>query len=452
MTQHSNRRRIVVGVGVLASGALLASCAGAGGGGGGGGEDGVTTLTLATVNNPQMVDMQELADAFHEEHEDIRVEFVQMEENDLRDKVTTDISTGGGQYDIMTIGSYEVPIWAENGWLADLTEYSSAEEYDVDDLMPPVRDALTVDDSLYAVPFYAESSFLMYNEEILDEAGLEVPEHPTWQEIAELAREVDDDDTTGICLRGKPGWGELFAPLTTVVQTFGGNWYDEDWNAQVDGEGFTEAVQFYTDLVADAGESDPVSFGFTECLNLFTQGDAAFWYDATSAAGSVESADLSDVAGKIGYAHAPTVETEESGWLWAWNLAIPESSEKKDAAWEFMQWATSKEYVELVGNELGWSRVPPGSRQSTYELAEYQEEAGAFADLTYDIMTSVDPTQPGVDPQPWTGIQYVTIPEFQDVGNQVSQEIAEVFAGRASVEDALAAGQRIAQDAGDAQK
>ena len=122
--------------------------------------------------------------------------------------------------------------------------------------MPPVRDALTVDDSLYAVPFYAESSFLMYNEEILDEAGLEVPEHPTWQEIAEMAREVDDDDTTGICLRGKPGWGELFAPLTTVVQTFGGNWYDEDWNAQVDGEGFTEAVQFYTDLVADAGESD----------------------------------------------------------------------------------------------------------------------------------------------------------------------------------------------------
>ncbi|MGO1768950.1 MAG: ABC transporter substrate-binding protein [Microbacterium sp.] len=452
MTQHANRRRIGAGVAVLGVGTLLASCAGAGGGGGGG-EGGTTTLTLATVNNPQMADMQELADKFHEEHEDIKVKFVQMEENDLRDKVTTDISTGGGQYDIMTIGSYEAPIWGANGWLTDLTEYAnSAEDYDVDDLMPPVRELLTVDDSLYAVPFYAESSFLMYNKEIIEKAGLEVPENPTWEQVADMAREVDDGDTTGICLRGKPGWGEMFGPLTTIVQTFGGNWYDEDWNAQVDAEGFSKAIQFYTDLVSDAGQSDPVSFGFTECLNQFTQGKTAFWYDATSAAGSVESPDLSDVAGKVGYVHAPTVETEESGWLWAWNLAIPESSEKKDAAWEFIQWATSKEYIELVGNELGWSRVPPGSRESTYEIPEYQDEAGSFAGLTHDIMMAVDPEQPGVDPQPWTGIQYVTIPEFQDVGNQVSQEIAEVLAGRASVDEALAAGQKIAQKAGDAQK
>jgi len=453
MTQHSNRRRVVVGAAVLASGALLASCAGAGGGaGGGGGEDGVTTLTLATVNNPQMVDMQELAPKFEAEHPDIKIKFVQMEENDLRDKVTADISTDGGQYDIMTIGSYEAPIWAANGWLADLTDYAGDADYDVDDLMPPVRDALTVDDSLYAVPFYAESSFLMYNKEILDEAGIEVSDRPTWDEVAEAARAVADDDTAGICLRGKPGWGEVFAPLTTVVNTFGGQWYDENWDAQVDGEGFTEAVQFYTDLVKDAGESDPVSYGFTECLNLFTQGDAAFWYDATSAAGSVESPELSDVAGKIGYAHAPVNKTDESGWLFAWNLAVPESSQNKDAAWEFMNWATSKEYIKLVGEELGWSRVPPGSRQSTYEIPEYQDEAGAFAGLTKDIMLAVDPAQPGVDPQPYVGIQYVTIPEFQDVGNQVSQQVADVFAGRSSVEDALAAGQKVAQDAGDAQK
>lgn len=452
MTQHLNRRRIGAGIAVLGVGTLIASCAGAGGGGGGT-AGGVTTLTLATVNNPQMVDMQELVSHFEEEHDDIRIDFQQMEENDLRDAVTADISTGGGQYDILTIGSYEVPIWAENGWLADLTEdASSSPDYDVDDLMGPVRDALSVDDSLYAVPFYAESSFLMYNQDILDEHGLTVSDHPTWQEVADMAREVHGDGTTGICLRGKPGWGEMFAPLTTVVQTFGGNWFDEDWNATVDGEGFTEAVEFYTDLIADAGQSDPVSYGFTECLNLFAQGDAAFWYDATSAAGSVESPDLSDVAGNVGYAHAPVVETEESGWLWAWNLAIPETSENKEAAWTFMEWATSKEYIELVGNELGWSRVPPGSRESTYQIAEYQEEAGAFADLTYDIMTAVDPTQPGVDPQPWVGIQYVTIPEFQDLGNQVSQEIAEVLAGRSTVEEALTAGQRLAEQAGEAQQ
>lgn len=454
MITTANRRRIGVGIAALGVGTLLAGCAGAGGGGGtGGGEGGTTTLTLATVNNPQMVDMQELKGEFEAEHPDIKIEFVQMEENDLRDAVTADIATGGGQYDILTIGSYEVPIWGANGWLADLTDLAAdAEDYDVDDLMPPVREALTVDDRLYAVPFYAESSFLMYNKQIIEEAGLTVPEHPTWQEIADMARQVHDEDTTGICFRGKPGWGEMFAPLTTVVQTFGGNWFDEEWNATVNGEGFTEAVQFYTDLVRDAGQADPVSYGFTECLNLFTQGQAAFWYDATSAAGSVESPELSQVAGNVGYAHAPVVETEESGWLWSWNLAIPESSENKEAAWTFMQWATSKEYIQLVGEELGWSRVPPGSRESTYEIPEYQEAAASFAPLTYEIMTSVNPTQPGVDPQPWVGIQYVTIPEFQDLGNQVSQEIAEVLAGRQTVEEALEAGQQLAQEAGDAQK
>lgn len=453
METFSRNKRLVLSAAVLSASALAVSgCAGAGGGGGGG-ADGKTTLTLATVNNPQMKDMEELKGEFEKEHPDISVKFIQMEENDLRDAVTKDVATKGGQYDIVTVGSYEVPIWGQNDWLTDLTDLTAETEgYDVDDILPPVRTALTVDDKLFAVPFYGESSFLMYNKDLLAAAGITLSDHPTWQEVADAARALKTDDVAGICLRGKPGWGELFAPLTTVVQTFGGNWFDEDWNAQVNGEGFTEAVQFYTDLVKDAGQRDPVSTGFTECLNLFTQGKAAIWYDATSAAGSVESPELSQVAGKVGYTHAPVVETEESGWLWSWNLAIPKTSKKQEAAWEFVSWATSKDYIKLVGEELGWSRVPPGSRESTYQLPEYQEEAAAFADLTKDIMMSVNPEQPGVAPQPWVGIQYVTVPEFQDLGNQVSQEIAEVFAGRATVEEALANGQQLAEAVGEAQK
>ncbi|WCM55944.1 ABC transporter substrate-binding protein [Microbacterium sp. EF45047] len=453
METFSRSKRLVLSAAVLSASALAVSgCAGAGAPAGGG-DGGKTTLTLATVNNPQMKDMEELKGEFEKEHPDITVKFIQMEENDLRDAVTKDVATKGGQYDIVTVGSYEVPIWGQNDWLVDLTDRAAdTEGYDVGDILPPVREALTVDDKLFAVPFYGESSFLMYNKELLGAAGVTLSDHPTWQEVADAARAVKTDDVAGICLRGKPGWGELFAPLTTVVQTFGGNWFDEDWNAQVDGEGFTEAVQFYTDLVKEAGQRDPVSTGFTECLNLFTQGKAAIWYDATSAAGSVESPELSQVAGKVGYAHAPVVETEESGWLWSWNLAIPKTSKKQDAAWEFVSWATSKEYIKLVGEKLGWSRVPPGSRESTYELPEYQQEAGAFAELTRDIMTSVNPEQPGVAPQPWVGIQYVTVPEFQDLGNQVSQEIAEVFAGRATVEQALAKGQELAEAVGEAQK
>ncbi|MFY0408358.1 ABC transporter substrate-binding protein [Solicola sp. PLA-1-18] len=452
MTTRLTRRRLAAAIAAVASASMLAACAGAGGSGGGSGE---TTLTLATVNNPQMKDMESLKGEFEKENPDIKVNFIQMEENDLRDAVTKDVATSGGQYDIATVGAYEVPIWAENGWLTDLGPKANEDaDYDVDDLFPSIRPILGSGDKLFAVPFYGESSFLMYRKDLFEAAGITMPEQPTWDQVAQYAKQLNDPskNQTGICLRGKPGWGEMFAPATTVVNTFGGQWYDQDWNAQVDGAGFTEAMKFYTDLIKSAGEKDPVSFGFTECLNLFSQGNAAMWYDATSAAGSVEDTANSKVAGKVGYVKAPVKETKDAGWLWSWNLAVPKTSKNQDAAWTFVKWATSKEYIKTVGEDLGWSRVPPGSRLSTYELPEYEKAAAAFAPITKTIMEGVDPKQPGTQPQQWVGIQYVSIPEFQDVGNQVSQKMADVLAGRSSLDDALKESQAIAQKAGDAQK
>ncbi len=445
------RRAVTLGAGLAATAMVLTGCAGAAGGGGGGGEN--VTLTLATVNNPQMVDMEELKGVFEEENPGITVNFVTMEEGDLRAAVTADVASQAGQYDIVTVGAYEVPQWGALGWLKDLTpELEGDEEYDVDDLLEPVRTAISVDGKQYAVPFYGESSFLMYNKDIFAEAGIEMPAEPTWEQVATFANQLKTEDRAGICLRGKPGWGDLFAPLTTVVQTFGGTWYDENWDAQVNSQGFKDGVNFYVDLLASAGEPDPVSVSFTECLNLLSTDKAAMWYDATSAAGSLEDPEASTVAGKMGYVKAPTNLTEESGWLWSWNLAIPETSQNSEAATTFIKWATSKEYHQLVGEELGWTRVPPGARNSTYEIPEYAEAAEAFGPITLEIMNSVNPEQPGVEKQPWVGIQYVTIPEFQDVGNQVAQEVADAIAGRQTVDQALETGQRIAQEAGDKQK
>lgn len=348
-----------------------------------------------------------------------------------------------------------MPLWQRNGWLTDISQWAEEDaDYDVDDLFPPVRESVSIDGDLYAAPFYAESSFLMYNKEILAAAGLTVPEEPTWHEIATLAKQLDDDpgNYAGICLRGKPGWGEGIASLNTVVNTFGGAWYDMDWNAQVDQPAFKEALTFWSDMMIESAESDPVAHGFTECLNLFTQGKAALWYDATSAAGSVEDPEVSKVAGKVGYVPSPTAKTKDTGWLWSWNLAIPQTTKHPDQAWEFVRWATSKEYLKLVGEKLGWSRVPPGSRVSTYDLPEYQEAAAAFDDLTREAMLGVDPARPGVAPQPYVGIQFITIPEWQDLGNRASQVFAEVYAQRKSVDDALAEVQKLASEAGAAQK
>jgi sorbitol/mannitol transport system substrate-binding protein len=316
MTLDILQRRLAGAAIALSFSLAVSGCAGFGNLGN---EPGVTTVTLASVNNPQMQDMAQLLPEFNKDHPDIKINMIFMEENDLRNAATKDVATQGGQYDIMTVGAYEVPIWGQNRWLEDLTDLAAEDPtYDVDDFFKPVRDGVSYDDRLYAVPFYGESSFLMYRKDLFEQAGITMPERPTWDQIAEYAGKLKDpaSDRAGICLRAKPGWGEMFAPLTTVINTFGGQWYNMDWQAQVNSPAYKDAVKFYIDTLAASGEGDPVSFGFTECLNLFSQERAAMWYDATSAAGSVEDPANSKVAGKVGYVRAPVKATENSGWLW----------------------------------------------------------------------------------------------------------------------------------------
>jgi sorbitol/mannitol transport system substrate-binding protein len=297
------------------------------------------------------------------------------------------------------------------------------------------------------VPFYGESSFLMYRKDLFQKAGLTMPDHPTWQQVQGFAAKLDDkaNHVAGICLRGLPGWGEVLAPLNTVILTFGGRWYDTDWNAYLNSPPTKQAVNFYVDLVKKYGEPGAPSAGFAECLNATGQGNAAMWVDATVAASLLEDPSTSKVAGKMGYVPAPVVKTDSSGWLWAWSLALPKSSKKQDAAWKFMSWATDKEYMKLVGEKLGWTRVPPGSRKSTYQIPEYQQAAKAFAPPTLSAIEGVNVEQPGLYPQPWVGVQYVSIPEFPDLGTKVSQEISSAIAGKESVDDALTKAQEYAE-------
>jgi sorbitol/mannitol transport system substrate-binding protein len=425
----------------------LAGCAGWGGTNAGSG--GANSIDVLMVNNPQMVDLQRLtADHFTKET-GIGVNFTVLPENDVRDKISQEFSSQAGQYDVASLSNFEIPIYAKSKWIAPLDDYVAADaQFNQADILPPMTKSLTADDGkLYGEPFYGESSFLMFRKDVLEAAGLQMPAKPTWPEVADIAAKVDgkQQGMRGICLRGQPGWGQIFAPLTTVVNTFGGTWFDKDWNARVDAPEFTEATKFYVDLVRAHGEIGAPQAGFTECLNNLVQGNVAMWYDATSAAGTLEAAD-SPVKGKIGYVAAPVVKTQSSGWLYAWSWSIQQASDKKDNAWKFISWASSKEYEELVGQQLGWSRVPAGKRASTYENQDYLKEASAFAEPTKAAISSADPRNPGVQPRPAIGIQFIDIPEFTDLGTQVSQYVSSAIAGQMSVDEALKRGQQLADD------
>ncbi|MGC0367165.1 sorbitol/mannitol transport system substrate-binding protein [Rhodococcus sp. 27YEA15] len=425
----------------------LSGCAGAGSLGSSSGD----TVTIAMVSNPQMQDAIKLSEQFEAENPGIHLKFVTLPENEARAKITASTATGGGEFDVTMISNYETPQWAENGWLTNLEPYIAATEgYDQDDFIPSIKDALSYEGDMYSVPFYGESSFLMYRKDLFDKAGITVPNDPTWDQVASWAQQFDNsaEDMTGICLRGKPGWGEVLAPLDTVINTFGGRWFDKNWNAQLNSPEVKKAVQFYVDLVREHGEPGPATSGFSECATQFSQGHTAMWYDATSAVNTVESPESSQVVGKVGYAKAPMVEKENPGWLYTWSLGIPESSHQKDAAWKFVSWMTNKQYIEKVGNDLGWERVPPGSRNSTYRIPQYDEISAAYGPITLESIKNADSQHPTVQPVPYTGVQFLTIPEFQDLGTRVSQQISSAIAGRTSVDDALDQAQQYAEVVG----
>ncbi|KHJ55285.1 sugar ABC transporter substrate-binding protein [Aureimonas altamirensis] len=403
------------------------------------------TLTVATVNNGDMIRMQGLTQEFTTQHPDIQVNWVTLEENVLRQRVTTDIATKGGQFDVMTIGTYEVPIWAKNQWLLPLDNLGA--DYDVDDILPPIREALSQDGTLYAAPFYAESAMTLYRKDLFEAAGLTMPEAPTWQFIAEAAEKIkaSNPDVYGICLRGKPGWGENMAFLGSMARSFGANYFDADWQPQFESEGWKTAVAMYVDLMTKYGPPGAASNGFNENLSLFNQGRCAMWMDATVAASFVTNPKESQVADKVGFAPFPcgieNCPNSGANWLWAWSLAIPAGSQKAEAAETFISWATSKAYLDLVAQKEGWANVPPGTRTSLYENSEYTS-AAPFAAATLQAINNADPS---ITPdKPYVGLQFAAIPEFQGLGTAVGQQMAAAVSGSMPVEQALSAAQQTA--------
>ena len=396
-----------------------------------------TTLTIATVNNGDMIRMQKYTDDFTAANPGIKLNWVTLEENDLRQKVTKDISTKGGQYDVLTIGMYETPIWGKKGWLVPLAGID-----DPADILPAVSGGLSVDGKLYAAPFYGESSFVMYRKDLMDKAGLKMSDAPTWDQIIEAAGKMTDraNGVNGICLRGKAGWGENMAFLTAMSNSFGARWFDEKWHPQFDSAEWKDTLNTYLKVMKDSGPEGASGNGFSENHALFQSGKCGMWADATAAASFTIDPKASKVADQVGFTIAPDKGLgKRANWLWAWALAVPAGSKKVDAAEKFISWATSKHYGEMIAAKEGWANVPPGTRTSLYANPEYQKVP--FAAMTLASMNAADPLHPTVKKVPYVGVQFAAIPEFAGIATKVGELFSAALAGQMSSDDALKAAQ-----------
>ncbi|CAG0946128.1 Erythritol/L-threitol-binding protein [Gammaproteobacteria bacterium] len=407
------------------------------------GASAASEIVIATVNNGHMIEMQKLTPHFEKANPGIKVKWVTLEEGMLRQRVTTDIATKGGQFDVMTIGMYETPIWGKKGWLKEIKPDGA---YDIDDLLPAIRDGLSVDGKLYAAPFYGESSMLMYRKDLTDKAGVKFAERPTWNDVRDAAAKIHDpkNGVYGICLRGKPGWGDNMAFLSTMANSFGAQWFDMSWKPQLESKPWKDAVTFYVELLKNYGPPGSAANSFNEILALYNEGKCGMWVDATIAASFITDPKQSKVADKVAFAQGPYAVTQKgANWLWAWSLAIPAGTKNTEAAQKFISWATSKEYVNLVGKEKGWAAVPTGTRKSTYANAEFLK-AAKFAAAEKAAIDSANPNDSTLPKSPYVGVQFAAIPEFQAIGLAVGQQMSSLLAGKTTVDAALKASQTAA--------
>ena len=337
-----------------------------------------------------------------------------------------------------------VDTFPERGFSGYAATLSVAVEHGKGETVLP--NGLSLQGRLYAAPFYGESSMTLYRQDLLAKAGLAMPPQPTWADIAALAARLDDPraGVHGVCLRGKPGWGDNMALVSTMVNAFGGQWFDMAWHPQIESRAWQEAVSFYVDLLRKSGPRDAAANSFNENLRLFEEGHCAIWVDATVAAALVTDAKHSAVADRVGFAQAPTARTSKgANWLWAWALAIPADSTRKEQAQRFVRWATSKAYVELVGREVGWSQVPTGTRISTYRNAAFIGQA-RWAMAEAGAISLANPSDSTLPRSPYVGVQFAAIPEFQAIGQATGESVAAALAGMQSVDAALHEAQQAA--------
>ncbi|HLQ55908.1 MAG TPA: sugar ABC transporter substrate-binding protein [Streptosporangiaceae bacterium] len=433
------RLRTLGAVGCVAAVVAVAACSS--GGTSGQSKSGGGVVTVAVVSNPLITGQMEplTKSVFEKQYPGITVKFATYTEGDLRAAIEKDVSTHSNAFNVIMIGPYETPLFAKNGWLDNLsTQFISKDPaYGAGDLLPPIAKSLSYKGGLYAVPFYGESSMMYYRKDLFAKAGLTMPAHPTWAQIQTFAARLNQPGkVAGVCLRGLAGWGDNMASLDTVVNTFGGQWFNTSWQPQLTSPAFVKATNFYVNLVRKYGESGAANDSFNQLLTLYGQGKCAMWYDATVAATSIAGS-YPSIAAKTGYAFAPVDLTKSSGWLWTWALGIPQGVSNQAGAWKFVSWATSKAYDQLVGAKYGWAAVPPGTRTSLYNNPLYQQKAKAFAGITLQSINSTNPLHPTLHPAPYVGIQFVDIPQFESLGVQVAQQIAGAIAGTESVSQAL---------------
>ncbi|SMF82026.1 extracellular solute-binding protein [Pseudobacteriovorax antillogorgiicola] len=402
---------------------------------------GKKNIVIGAVKTPETLAMKELSQHYQNKYPNIEIIWEILDETQLRNKLWGGIRLDYVPYDVITIGSFESRVWPRKKWIAPINTAA----YDLNDFIKPVIDSMKYEDEVYGIPFYSESVMTYYRKDVFEKAGIAMPAQPTYQQILKYAKKIHDPKNNfyGIGIRGKPGWGQSIAFISLLVNTFGGRWFDRQWNPEIDSTEWRDALKFYKKLLEFA-PPQPWELGWQENQNLFSKGKIGILVDATSLAGRLYDSKKSEVHDKIAQTKAPRSKyLGGEKWLWSWAFAIPANTSSKAEANSFIRWATSKEYVRLAARTNGWVSVPLGARYSTFNK-QYKKVA-PFADFVLQEIITSKSTNFTAKPIPYSGPQFVSIQGFPAIGKNVARNISLYVQDKLSLAEALADSQAFAK-------
>lgn len=349
-----------------------------------------TTLNIVICTSAFMDRVVKALPEFEEET-GIKVNVEQLQDAQVSSKVSVTCSAQSGDVDVFGYRPLqESTLYTNNGWLENLSSYiEKSPEYEYDDFFKASREATSEDGVPYGIPYMTEREVLYLNMNLLKKAGYD--EGPkTMEELLEMCEAINDPDN-GVYAMALRGEGNAaVTQFSGFLYGFGGDFFDDEGNAAINTPEFLEAIKFYGKLVREYCAPGSQNYGWTDTSNLFCQGSAAIRIDCDSQYAYAVDPDNSLIADSVGYCMFP--ENGSNGStpfnITAWALGINPYSSNKDAAWEFIKWATNKEN-DVKGMIAGNS----SARTSTWENPE---ATGAYPDELLEVIIATNANENSV--------------------------------------------------------
>jgi len=364
----------------------------------------------------------------------IKVNHLMMDENKMRVKRTEDLLAGAGRYDIHQIGLTIVPQYYKAKWLEDLTPFigdaslTDPEFFDYEGIGKPLRDGQIFNDYICAIPNMFCGVYPHYRTDILAEAGMWFPQE--WEDVPSLYMPKlktfmsNTYKIPAFVTRGKKGAGANTAYASMLHRDWGGEWFDEKGKPIFNSPEGVAALECYADCM-DPANGAPIGgegLGMYEIRQMFYLGQVASILTSGDLVGMFDDPTTSNIVGKWDATIAPRGPVKRTCLLWTWAYGMSSHSKKKDAAWLFIQWATSPATM------LQWGAQVPPPRLSLWESEEFRK---------------IREIHPGwVDAERWALLFGMPdcqplIPEFPEWGEYYGIAIANVIAGRQTAQEAL---------------